>query len=196
MAKYSLVSVYTKKIYKNHKLSCNENKIPNIVNREFDNRRPLEVLTSDLTYVRVNNEWHYICTILDLFNREIVGYAAGKHKDAKLVMAALRKINANLYKVNIFHSDRGKEFDNMSINELLNVFGIKRSLSAKGCPYDNAVSEATYSIIKIEFANKIFDNLAQLRLELFDYVNWYNNIRPHGTLGYLTPNEAKALVSK
>ena len=73
---------------------------------------------------------------------------------------------------------------------MLETFNISRSLSTKGCPYDNAVAEATYKIIKTEFAfNKRFESLEELELELFDYVNWYNNIRIHGSLGYKNPIE-------
>ena len=76
------------------------------------------------------------------------------------------------------------------IDDVLKTFDIKRSLSAKGCPYDNAVAEATYKIIKTEFTyNKSFKNPEELNLELFDYVNWYNNVRIHGSLNYMTSVE-------
>ena len=85
------------------------------------------------------------------------------------------------------------EFKNNIIDEVLDTFKIDRSLSAKGCPYDNAVAEATYKIIKTEFAfNRIFNDFEELERELFDYVNWYNNIRIHGSLGYKTPIEYRA----
>lgn len=75
---------------------------------------------------------------------------------------------------------------------MLTTFNIDRSLSKKGCPYDNAVAEATYKIIKIEFAfNRIFGSFEELETELFDYVHWYNNIRIHSSLNYLTPIEYK-----
>ena len=81
--------------------------------------------------------------------------------------------NINLSKVKIFHTDRGNEFKNKVIDEVLNAFDIKRSLSKKGCPYDNAVAEAGYKIIKTEFAfNRIFNDFEELERELFDYVNW------------------------
>ena len=150
--KYRLVSNYTIKQYKVHKTSCNEYKTENIVNREFDNRRDLEILVSDLTYVNVAGKWHYICLLINLFNREIVGYSAGAKKDASLVYEAFMNTNINLTKVNIFHTDRGNEFKNKVIDEVLGAFKIKRSLSKKGCPYDNAVAEASYKIIKTEFA--------------------------------------------
>ena len=80
MKKYDLVSTYTKKQYKVHSPGCNEDKIANIVNREFDKEESLDVVVSDLTYVNVKGKWNYICLIIDLFNREFIGYAAGKKK--------------------------------------------------------------------------------------------------------------------
>lgn len=187
---HGLVSNYTVKQFKVHKVKCNEDKIENIVNREFDRTTKLDVVVSDLTYVNVKGKWNYICLILDLYNREILGYSAGKNKTAKLVYKAFSKIPYDLSKINIFHTDRGNEFKNKLIDELINTFHITRSLSNKGNPFDNAVAEATYKIIKTEFAfNRIFNSLEQLETDLFDYVNWYNNIRIHGSLDYLTPIE-------
>ena len=197
MRKYNLISKYTIKQYKVYKSKVNNEKIKNVVNREFDNRKNLEVVVSDLTYVNVDGKWNYICLILDLFNREIVGYAAGRKKDAALVYKALARINEPLDSIEIFHTDRGSEFKNRLIDDLLRGFNIKRSLSKKGCPYDNAVAEATYKIIKTEFAfNKIFTGLKELELELFEYINWYNNKRIHGSLNYLTPIEYKIMMSE
>ena len=94
-----------------------------------------------------------------------------------------------LYRIR-HNTDRGNDFKNRIIEEALETFDIKRSLSHKGCPYDNAVAEATYKIIKTEFAfNKRFENLRELERELFDYVNWYNNVRIHSSLDYKTPVE-------
>lgn len=74
------------------------------------------------------------------------------------------------------------------MEELLETFEIGRSLSMKGCPYDNAVAEATYKIMKTEFVNQMtFQSLRHLELELYDYVNWFNKHRIHGTLDYMTP---------
>lgn len=82
------------------------------------------------------------------------------------------------------------------INDLLTTFKINRSLSKKGCPYDNAVAEATFKVFKTEFAfNKIFESFEELEYLLFDYVHWYNNQRIHGSLNYLTPVEYRILMS-
>lgn len=192
MNKYSLVSNYTVKQFKVHKSKCNEDDDPNILNREFL-RDSLEAVVSDLTYVNVAGKWNYICIIMDLFNREIIGYAAGPKKNASLVYEALLNCKYPLDEISIFHTDRGNEFKNKLIEEVLKTFGIRRSLSKKGCPYDNAVAESLYHIIKTEFIRKRkFDSLKTLETELFDYVNWYNNLRIHGSLGYMTPTEYRA----
>lgn len=190
MKENDLVSSYTVKQYKVHHSTCNNDNIENRLNRNFNQEERMEVIASDLTYVNVDGKWNYICLMLDLYNREIVGYAAGKNKNAKLVEKAQYSIKYDLRKIDLFHSDRGNEFKNEDIENALKTFNINRSLSAKGCPYDNAVAEATYKIIKTEFAfNKRFESLEELELKLSDYVNWYNNVRIHGSLGYKTPVE-------
>ena len=196
MDKYGLVSSYTIKRFKVHKSACNEDKIANEVDRKFNSRDYLEVVVSDLTYVKAGNKWCYICILINLFNREIIGYSAGSRKDASLVYDAFLSSIVNLSKVKIFHTDRGNEFKNQLIDELIDAFEITRSLSHRGCPYDNAVAEATYKIFKTEFAmNKSFYSLDQLKSELADYVYWFNNFRIHGSLGYLSPVQFKAFHS-
>jgi len=197
MKKYDLESVYTKRRYKNKATGVNNSEIPNLIERQFNNRKPMEVLISDLTYVRVLSRWCYVCLIIDISNREISGYSCGEHKDAELVERALFSIKSDMDEVDIFHTDRGREFDNCLIDEVLERHKIRRSLSRKGNPYDNAVAEATYRIFKTEFCRKrSFESLEVLEIELFDYINWYNNVRIHGALNYLTPVEYKALYFK
>lgn len=187
-----LVSNYTVAQFKPHKSLCNEAPVKNELQRQFDQDKPLAVIVSDLTYVRVGKKWNYVCLFVDLFNREIIGHSVGQNKNAELVYQALASIKGNLNDIQMFHTDRGKEFDNKVISEALETFGIQRSLSMKGCPYDNAVAEAMFKVFKTEFANAAhFSSLDQLALELSDYVHWFNNIRIHGTLGYVTPKEFK-----
>ena len=190
MKQEGLVSNYTVAQFKPHNAQCNEDNVKNIVNREFENQSHLNVVISDLTYVRVGNRWHYLCVLIDLFNREIIGYSSGPNKDASLVKKAFASVQENLSQIKIFHTDRGNEFKNKAIDEILETFGIERSLSMKGCPYDNAVAEATYKVIKTEFINnRTFENDEQLYYEFADYVNWFNNHRIHSSLDYLTPVE-------
>jgi len=75
------------------------------------------VIVSDLTYVRVGAKWHYVCLFVDFFNREIIGHSA---TTANLVYQALVSIKSNLNTIGMFHTDRGKEFDNKLISLLLN----------------------------------------------------------------------------
>jgi putative transposase len=190
MKQNGLVSNYTVAQYKPHVAKCNEDKIANELNRDFNTKQPYAVVVSDLTYVRVAKKWNYVCLLIDLFNREIIGYSAGANKDASLVYRAFAGIKNRLDAITLFHTDRGNEFKNKIIDEVLDTFKIKRSLSMKGCPYDNAVAEATFKIFKTEFAkNYHFESLEHLELMLADYVNWFNNIRIHSTLGYLSPKE-------
>jgi transposase InsO family protein len=188
MKRRKLVSNYTVAHFKVHRSRVNEAETINVLEREFSDRQPLEAIITDLTYVRVGQKWHYICLIMDLFNREIIGYSCGVNKDAELVKRAFHQISYPLTEVEIFHTDRGKEFDNQIIDEVLQAFEIKRSLSEKGCPYDNAVAESTYKSLKVEFVYpNHFKTLEQLNIQLFDYVHWWNYLRLHGTLGYETP---------
>ena len=188
MKQEGLVSNYTTAQFKPQKDTCNESKTENVLNRQFQNREYRDVVISDLTYVRAGAHWNYICVPADLYNREIIGYSAGEHKTAELVKAAFQSVKGSLEEIRLFHTDRGNEFKNQTIEELLETFHIERSLSHKGCPYDNAVAEATFKIIKTEFVwNETFADLTELKLKLWDYVHWYNHHRIHSSLGYQTP---------
>ncbi len=192
MQEQGLVSRYTVAQFKPHVKSCNESEQKNELNRKFNQEEEMTVVVSDLTYVRVNQKWHYICVFVDLFNREIVGYSTGPNKDAFLVYRALASIKVDLRRIKMFHTDRGNEFKNKLIDDALTTFKIQRSLSMKGCPYDNAVAEATFKIIKTEFVKgSYFDSLEELTMELHDYVHWFNHLRIHGTLGYVSPIDYK-----
>lgn len=197
MKQEGLVSSYTVAQFRPQKDKCNESKIQNVVDRKFSGQSYRNVVVSDLTYVRVGTSWNYICLLIDLFNREIIGFSAGPHKSALLVKEAFLTVKGRLDAINIFHTDRGNEFKNVIIDETLEAFKIQRSLSHKGCPYDNAVAEATYKIIKTEFTkNKTFTDLYDLKIQLADYVNWFNNHRIHSSLGYSTPVEYRKNVLK
>ena len=178
------------RLTRTYKDTVNNEQQPNIVDCQFNGKKPHEVIVSNLTYDRVGNDWNYICVLLGLHNREIVGYSCGRRKDAQLVYDALATVKSNLNSFSIFHTDRGSEFKNYLIDDLLKEFNIRRSLSAKGCPYDNAVAEAQFKIIKTEFMRfRRFKNIEHLKTELMAYVYWFNNKRIHGSLGYKSPVE-------
>jgi putative transposase len=125
--------------------------------------------------VRVAEKWNYICLLIDLFNREIIGHNCGSAKDANLVYRAFAKFKGKLNNIQLFHTERGKEFKNQLLDEVIKTFKIKQSLSMKGCPYDNAAAEATYKLVKSEFIRiRRFDTLEQFKRELDDYVLCFN----------------------
>lgn len=188
MQKLGLVSCYVKHKPKSRHVTCNEEQIPNLLNRQFERKTTLEVVVSDLTYVSVAGRWHYICLLVDLWNREIIGWSVGRQKNAALVKEAFSRITYPLSCISIFHTDRGNEFKNKLIDDTIHAFGIKRSLSRKGTPLDNAVIESTNHILKTEFVyQNRFRTLVELETKLFDYIHWYNNIRIHGSIGYIAP---------
>jgi putative transposase len=195
MERHSLVSKYTLKHRPKNKKEVNNDPIPNRLDRQFSDRKPLEVVVSDLTYLKCFGKWHYLCLLLDLHGRKIIGSAIGRKRDAKLVRTAFFGTQVDIRRIDVFHTDRGSEFKNQIIDEILNAFGITRSLSAKGTPIDNAVAESMYNIVKTEFAfGEDFADYRELELKWFDYVNWYNNVRIHGSLGYLTPAEYERVM--
>lgn len=187
MKRLNLVSVYQKVIFKPRSKGKDEAPIPNLLNRQFDQHKPLEALVTDLTYVRVDQRWAYVCLIIDL--------SVGWYKTAYLVKEAIQSIPYALTKVNLFHSNRGKEFDNQLIDEMLAAFGIIRSLSQAGCPYDNAVAESIYRSFKIEFVQQEnFHTLEELTLKTKDYVHWWNHHRIHASLNYQTPMTRRVMA--
>ena len=188
MKQEGLISNYTKAQFKPQKDTCNESGTANIVDRKFNGQPYRNVVVSDLNYIRVGAGWNYICVLVDLFDREIIGYSVGKNKTSALVKQAFQSVKGNLREIRIFHTDRGNEFKNKTIEKILEGFEIQRSLSHRGCPYDNAVAEATFKIIKTEFVQqRVFKDLYHLQIELSDYVNWFNNHRIHSSLGYKPP---------
>ena len=115
---------------------------------------------------------------------------SSRTRDASLVPGAFATLDFPLTDVRVFRTDRGGEFDNTRIDELLDVFDIKRSLSRKGNPYDNAVVELTNKLLKKELVYRNhYTTIEQLRRDLNDYVWWPDNQRLHSTLGYRRPKK-------
>src|SRR5699024_5010780 len=107
MKEQGLVSKYTVAQFKPMKQAVNESETGNVLNREFNTDKELKVVVSDLTYVRVGHKWHYICLLVDLYNREIIGHSAGPQKTAALVQRAFASVPYNLNQLGLFHTDRG-----------------------------------------------------------------------------------------
>ena len=166
----------------------------NIINQEFNPRRPNEVWAGDITYIKTRLGWVYLAAVMDLFNREIIGYSVSKSIDTELVKRALSNALTNTNgggKNTIFHSDRGIQYSSKTFQKMLEEHGIKGSMSRSSCPYDNACLESFFSTAKKEcILRKDYITLEEVKLDLFDYIElFYNRKRMHQTLGYMSPVE-------
>ena len=180
----------SKAAYRPRPARPNDDPAPSILAREFDGYAPRTHLASDPAYVRVGSSWAYVCLPGDLSNRQIAGHSVGVGHDADLVPAAFAALRFPLEEIEVFHTDRGGEFTGERVERMLDVFGITRSLSRPGNPYDNAVVESTNRLVKKELIHRnVYTNVEQLRSDVNRYVWWYNHQRLHSTLGYLSPVE-------
>ncbi len=102
-----LVSVYTVAKYKPKRTPSNEAVIANKLNRSFTKEEERHSIVSDLTYTRVNRQWHYVCLLLDLYNREVIGWSHGPNKTSELVKKAFASVTGDLGKITLSHTDRG-----------------------------------------------------------------------------------------
>ncbi len=169
---------------------------PNVLNREFQAEKPNQKWVSDITYIPTDEGWLYLAGILDLFSRKIVGWATSDLIDATLVEKALRMA---MYQRGpgrglLHHSDRGSQYASHEIRDILAANQIVVSMSGKGNCYDNAVMESFWGTLKNEWVNyQKYQTRSQARTDIFSYIEgFYNTVRLHSTLGYLSPAEFEA----
>lgn len=167
---------------------------PNLLEQDFFAEKPSEKWVGDITYIYTKEtSWTYLAIVMDLFDLKVVGWAYGMNMTDDLVIDALNKAIANrgLNKDGIFHSDRGSQYTSNDYEELLTTLNIRHSYSKKGYPYDNASMESFNAILKKEEVNvNNYETFEEAKLAIFEFIeSWYNNIRIHSTLGYITPNE-------
>ena len=155
MRENGLVGAYGRKRSKVHPGAVNEADVPNVVARGLGGRAPRTHICGALTYVRVGAPWNYVCLLVDPRNRGwIVGHSAGPGKDARPVKSAFATPSFPIPDIEVFHTDRGSEFDNAEIDLMLEAFGVERSPSAKGRPHDNAVDESTDGMPRAELVHR------------------------------------------
>ena len=166
----------------------------NELNRDFSSLKLGEKWVSDITYIRVNERWNYLTTIIDLADKKVVGWSLSEDMTTEnTVMKAwlsARK-NRTIIEGFIFHSDRGVQY---ASNKMAMLFSFNRkitpSMSRKGNCWDNAVAESFFKTIKHEWLHRFkFASYQQLYKSIEDYMNWYNTERLHSSLEYLTPLE-------
>jgi transposase InsO family protein len=165
---------------------------PNILDRNFDIKHPNRVWTGDITYIWTLEGWLYLAVIMDLYSRQIVGWAINKRMKTQLTMDALamaywrRKPEKGL----LHHSDRGSQYACYKYQKMLKSYGMKRSMSRKGDCWDNAPTERFFRSLKSErLSDYRFVTRRSAQIEIIDYITYYNTIRLHSTLGYKSPFE-------
>ncbi len=164
---------------------------PNVLAQDFTATLPNQKWVSDITYLWTAQGWMYLCVVLDLYSRRIVGWALMDTLDSILVLTAIRRaIGQRLPPPGlIFHSDRGSQYASLAVRALLSLNYICQSMSAKGNCYDNAVSESWFSGFKTEaIPEEGIHTKIQAHAIVFEHIEaFYNTVRPHATLGFLSP---------
>lgn len=163
---------------------------PNILNRNFDIGAPNKVWTTDITYVWTLEGWVYVAMVMDLFSRQIVGWAIDDHMRTSLCTRALqmafwrRKPAPGL----LHHSDRGSQYASKDYRKHLTIMKMTQSMSRKGDCWDNSPTERFFRSLKHEQLNyEKFRTIAQAKLSVIDYLAFYNGKRSHSRLGYQSP---------
>jgi putative transposase len=162
----------------------------NHLDRKFDVKTPNTVWAGDITYIPTRQGWLYLAVVLDLASRRVVGWSMGESLERELVIKALqmavarRRPAAGL----IMHTDRGSQYASEENQALLSEHGMRCSMSRKGNCWDNAVTESFFGSLKTELIEGLFPSRAAARAAVFEYIEvWYNRLRRHSTLGYLSP---------
>jgi putative transposase len=172
---------------------------PNLLDQDFTAACPNEKWTGDITAIWTYEGWLYLAVVLDLYSRRVVGWAMAATQDEALIerafqMALLgRHPPAGL----LFHSDRGSQYTSDAYQALLADAGATVSMSRTGNCYDNTVTESFFGTLKGECVERTsFQTRGQARQTIFEYVEcFYNRVRRHSTLGYVSPAAYELLVS-
>ena len=164
----------------------------NILNRNFDVRKPNKVWLTDVTEFKVSNKKLYLSTILDLYNSEIISFSLSSSPNISFTNDSLKKALERHREIDglIIHSDQGFHYQHHSWVQVLKEHGIKQSMSRKGNCLDNSPMENFFGILKQElFYGRSFEGIDELRQEIESYIHWYNNHRIKSKLKGLSPVE-------
>jgi putative transposase len=169
----------------------------NKLDRNFTADAPNRKWVTDITFLRTKTGWAYLAVVIDLFGRKVIGWSIGSSLATELVSAALRSAIESRRpdgKRLLHHSDRGCQYTSDAYQKTLRTLGIECSMSRTGNCYDNAAMERFFWSLKHEWTNhETFANLEEARLSVFKYIEtFYNPVRIHQALGYLSPNQFEA----
>ena len=163
----------------------------NLLNQNFVAEKPNTVWLSDITYIPTVEGWLYLVVILDLYSRQVVGWAMSDRLTSGFVVKALYQAIGRRRPASgcIFHSDRGIQYASMDFRDILRAYGLVQSMSRKGNCYDNAVAESFFHTLKTEHVYDYrYETRAEARQSIFEYIEmFYNRQRRHSALGYRSP---------
>ena len=166
---------------------------PNLLMQDFTAYRPDQIWMSDITYVATGEGWLYVCAIIDLFSKKIVGWTASSRMTKDLVVSAYLKARRDRLPGEhlIYHSDRGSQYASKAFRRLLRRDGVIQSMSRRACCWDSAPIESFWGRLKTECV--YWESFATRQDALRVIRNWiehdYHAARPHSSLDYATPNE-------
>ena len=166
---------------------------PDLLQRQFNVDQPDEAWVSDTTFIATREGWLYLAVILELFSRQVIGWAMGKHNNEELVQDALTMAIWRRGKVKdvIVHSDQGSTYASRGYQKRLKDNTLRCSMARKGECLDNAVAESFFGTLKNELVyHEDYHSRAEARQSIFEYIEvFYNRQRRHASLNYLTPVE-------
>ena len=169
----------------------------NLLGQHFQAQRPNQVWASDITYIGTYEGWLYLAVIVDLFSRQIVGWAMDNHLGQELVLNALKQAiwRRRPPKGVIFHSDQGVQYACKAFRNLLDHYKFTQSMSGKGNCYDNAVVESFFHTLKTELIYfEHYITREDAKNSVFEYIEiFYNRDRMHSTLNYCSPVQFEQL---
>lgn len=171
----------------------------NLLNQNFKVDEVNQVWTADITYIPTDEGWLYLAAVLDLGNREVIGWSMDSTMSKELVMNALELALKRTRSPRgvLHHSDRGTQYASHAYQALMNRYGFVGSMSRKGNCYDNACMESFFSTLKNELIHMMhFKTREQARIAIFEYIEiYYNRVRLHSSLGYMSPAEFRKQLS-
>ena len=173
---------------------------PNRLKRDFSAQRPNQKWLADITYIPTLEGWLYLAAILDLYNRQIVGWAMSKRMTGDLTLKALRmairqrRPEPGL----IHHSDQGSQYTDGDYQDVLGAHHLLPSMNGVGTWYDNAPMESFFATLKSELVNhRRYRTRNEASPDLFYYIEgFYNRRRLHSSLGYMSPEAYEQLYHK
>ena len=187
------------KVKKRYKVTTNSNHgysiSENHLSRNFKPKTLNETWVSDITYIKTIQGWMYLTTVIDLFDRQVIGWALSKSLFTSQTIIPAWKMalsKRTIDKPLIFHSDRGVQYASKDFRKLLKTNClIVQSMSKKGNCWDNAVAESFFKTLKSELIyHEEYKTIEQAKTAVFEYIEtWYNTRRLHSSLSYKTPKE-------